>query len=503
MSEEVKNKEEEEVIHLQVERHQWPDEVEMKTLRREHKHLMILIYVLAILCGLLGGLAWSMRRRVLPGTAGDSTKFDEAMRIMTKEWFFASEIEDPEGRMMDQALTGMTTNEEDPHTEYMSKEETESFMQSINRNFVGIGVQYFSTGDGIHMVERVFKGSPAEEAGVLPGDLIHIVDGVVVDDLTSTEVTDMVRGSENTNVEIDFIRGDETVHITIPRRPINVTVFGEMLEEKTGYIEIMQFGETTGDEMSTYLKDLIAQGAEKLIIDLRGNGGGYLEALRKVASLFVPKNTVLMKQVYADGSEEVLRAIGGQLWDEGEIILLVDSDTASASEVFTLALTENRDDVRTVGTTTYGKGTVQITYTFSDSSALKYTTGKWVSPKDVWVNHVGIEPDYKVELHPVLKALFPDMEEGNSTAYDSVSEYNRIAQMALDYLGYPIERTDGYFSAHMQEVITSFQHERGLEENGILDRPTYNSLIGAVIYDWNTTKIHDNVLMKAEELLHE
>ena len=134
MSEEVKNKEEEEVIRLQVERHQWPDEVEMKTLRREHKHLMILIYVLAILCGLLGGLAWSMRRRVLPGTAGDSTKFDEAMRIdqamigtihsvaqalIKKYWFFLGLSpdmgvmdEDDTNFYVSQSLADLPTNKE-------------------------------------------------------------------------------------------------------------------------------------------------------------------------------------------------------------------------------------------------------------------------------------------------------------------------------------------------------------------------------------------------------
>ena len=225
MSEE-KNRKEDEVIRVQLERHQWPDEIDLKTMKKENRRLMRIIYILAILCGLLIGLAWSMRgRRPVTNTA--DTKLSEILRIMSKEWYFAKDIEDPEGRLMDQALIGMTTNAEDPHTVYMTEEETTSFTQSINRNFVGIGVQYFSTGDGIHMVERVFKGSPAEKAGVQPGDMIHIVDGTVVDDLTSDDITSMVRGEPDTSVEIVFIRGDELVTLVIPRQAINVTVFGD------------------------------------------------------------------------------------------------------------------------------------------------------------------------------------------------------------------------------------------------------------------------------------
>ncbi len=501
MSEEKNKQQDDEIIRVQLERHQWPDEIDLKTLKKENRRLMRIIYILGIVCGLLAGLAWSMRSRSSV-SAEANTKFDQIMRIMTKEWFFAKDIEDPEGRLMDQALIGMTTNAEDPHTVYMTEEETTSFTQSINRNFVGIGVQYFSTGDGIHMVERVFKGSPAEKAGVQPGDMIHIVDGVVVDDLTSDDITGMVRGEPGTSVEIGFIRGDELVTIVIPRQAINVTVFGEMIDDTVGYVEIMQFGETTASEMKTYMQDIVDHGAKSLIIDLRGNGGGYLDSLRDVASLFIPKGKTLMKQVYPDNTEELLQSKSGQIWTDGDIVILVDENTASASEVFTLAMKENRDDVTVVGSTTYGKGTVQISYTFSDRSALKYTTSKWVSPNGIWVNNQGIEPDIPVSLHPVLTSVFMDMAEDTVLAYDSVSEYNRIAQLALDFLGYPAGRTDGYFSRGMEEAIRKFQNDRGLEINGTLDKDTYNSLLSAVIFTWNTDHGYDAPLMKAEEILH-
>ncbi|MBR2670201.1 MAG: S41 family peptidase [Solobacterium sp.] len=500
MSEE-KNRQDDEVIRVQLERHQWPDEIDLKTLKKENRRLMRIIYILAIICGLLVGLAWSLRGRK-PVTNTADTKLSEILRIMSKEWFFAKDIEDPEGRLMDQALIGMTTNAEDPHTVYMTEEETTNFTQSINRNFVGIGVQYFSTGDGIHMVERVFKGSPAEKAGVQPGDMIHIVDGTVVDDLTSDDITGMVRGEPGTSVEIVFIRGDELVTLVIPRQAINVTVFGEMLDNSIGYIEIMQFGETTAAEMKTYMQDLLDQGAKSLIIDLRGNGGGYLDSLQDVASLFIPKGQTLMKQVYPNDSEEVLLAKSGQIWNDGDIVLLVDENTASASEVFTLAMKENRDDVTVIGSKTYGKGTVQITYTFSDRSALKYTTSKWVSPNGIWVNNQGIEPDIPVDLHPALTTIFIDMDEQTVLSYDSVSEYNRIAQLAMDFLGYSAGRVDGYFSKGMEDAIRKFQDDRGLEVNGTLDKDTYNSLLSAVIYTWNTDHSYDAPLVKAKEILH-
>ena len=164
---------------------------------------------------------------------------------------------------------------------------------------------------------------------------------------------------------------------------------------------------------------------------------------------------------------------------------------------------ELRDDVTVVGKKTYGKGTVQITRTFDDGSALKYTTSRWLSPSGVSINGTGIEPDEEVNLHEVLTMPYTDMEEGDSYTVDSVSEYVRTAQLAMDYLGYASDRKDGYFSAATEQALKNFQQDKGLEVTGVLDEGTYKTLISNVVLEHSTNEAHDPQLQRAKELLND
>ena len=164
---------------------------------------------------------------------------------------------------------------------------------------------------------------------------------------------------------------------------------------------------------------------------------------------------------------------------------------------------ELRDDVTVVGKKTYGKGTVQITRTFDDGSALKYTTSRWLSPGGVSINGTGIEPDEEVSLHEVLTMPYAAMEEGESFAVDSTGEYIATAQLAMDYLGYAADRSDGYFSAETEEALKRFQQDKGLEVTGVLDEKTYNTLISNVVLEHSTNEAHDPQLQRAKELLND
>ena len=142
----------------------------------------------------------------LTAKGDNAQKYQEVMQIMSEDWFFAADIPNVRQRLLDQALIGMTTNTEDAHTAYMTEEEIQTFTQSINRNFVGIGVQYRSTDDGLHIITAIMPDSPAEKAGVQAGDIIHAVDGKVVDALNAQEIRALVQGEEGTTVTIDFLR---------------------------------------------------------------------------------------------------------------------------------------------------------------------------------------------------------------------------------------------------------------------------------------------------------
>ncbi len=470
-------------------------------LKKSNRRLKIVLFVLLCACVCLSTVLIKTTYFRSSSISSTEEKIEEALNVMGNNWYFGKDIENLDERLLNQALTGITTNEEDPHTYYMTKEEVESFVQSINRNFVGIGVQFIAT-DGINMIQRVFKGSPAEKAGVQAGDIIHAVDGTVVDNMSSTNIASLVKGEQGTTVHIDFIRDGETVSLDITRDQISTTVYGEV-KDGIGYLEILQFGESTADEVQLYLEDFISQNIQDLIIDLRNDGGGYLTALQSVGGLFLDSDSVALVEEYASGKSETLKVNGTKIWnDEGKVVILVNSNTASAAEAFTLCMKEQRDNVTVVGVTTYGKGTVQVTDQFKDGSAIKYTTSKWLSSKGVWVNGVGIEPDTTIELPDILNVTIKEMEDDVVYSYDEVNEIVSIAQKALDYLGYDTDRTDGYFSKTTEESVLAFQKDHSLEETGSLDKTTYESIVSTVTLDWSTSDIHDTQLKYAEEYIH-
>lgn len=431
-------------------------------------------------------------------------KFSQVLDIMDSQWFFADQIDgDIDERLTDQALKGMTANEEDIHSEYMSKQEIEDFTQSINRNFVGIGVQFRSTDDGLHLVTRVLPDSPAEKAGVQAGDIIHAVDGTVVDNKTADEIKELVQGEKGTAVSIDFIREGKTVTLHIIRDEVSSTVYSSIRNDDTGYLNIQNFGNSTAAEVQRSLDEFREKGVTKLIIDLRDDGGGYLDALKGVVDCFLPKNTVFLKRVYSDGTTDEMKTGGGTYTSFGPIVLLVNENTASAAEAFTMAMKEERNDVTIVGTTTYGKGTVQVTQYFDDGSAIKYTNSKWTSPHDVWVNGVGITPDETVKLHDVLYLPYSNMEEGEVIRFDTVSDKVKEAQTSLDFLGYEVSRQDGYFDESTREALQQFESDNDLTNSDDLTAEVYEALLSKVVVKWNTDESADLQMIRAQEILDE
>lgn len=495
---------------MNLKKHLWPDEIKAIEDKKKAKRRKVYVVCGLVLCIFLGwcggsivplGLFDSLRIRVSSGLGLSSQdKIASVLNVMENDWYFGNQIDDIDTRLEDQAITGITTNSEDKHTEYMSEEEMTSFTQSINRNYVGIGVSYVVNGD-MFMVEEVFKNSPAEKAGVQSGDIFYAVDGTKVAGKTSDELKKLIQGDDGTTVTITFLREGKYISLELTRTAVTATAYGYALDDNTVYLRINQFGDGTHDEVLSYLNDY-ANHDVNLVLDLRNNGGGYLTSVSKIASLFLPKDTVVMKQEYRDGTIVETKTTGGTLDHIKKICILVNGNTASAAEVLTLALKEQRENTTIVGTTTYGKGTVQVSRQFEDGSALKYTTSRWLSPSGTWVNEVGITPDVEVKLHDVMYRSFVGMEEGKSYQIDQVGEAIKDIQLALDYLGYPIDRTDGYFSSQTQASILQFQKDYEMEETGNLDQTTYTAIIGAVSFNWSTTTEHDTQLQKGQEILN-
>ena len=489
-------------VRIPLKRYEWPDEKKQKRNRIVQVGILIISILLSV------GFGYSLHSAFIDKTVVPVVQTSKLNRVeaifdvLTQEWYFGRDQVDLETQLIEDAIKGMIDGTGDIHTSYMNAEEVTAFTDAINRNFVGIGVSYFDN-NGTFIIERVFIGSPAEKAGVLPGDIIKTVDGVSTQGLTSDDLVDRVRGEENTVVTIDFQRGEEIVTLEITRGVIKNTAFGKMIDEDTAYLEIYQFGEDTGSEVEQYMQLFKEKNAKDIIIDLRDNGGGYLTTLEDIGSMFVPKDGILIQQEIYSGEKLVSKSRGNILIDFEEIILLVNENSASASEVLTAAIKENIN-ATIVGVTTYGKGTVQQQHAFSDGSALKYTVAEWLTPNGNHINGVGINPDVVVDLHPVMNEIFTQLTEDEAYGIDTVDESVQDAQLALDFLGYNVDRTDGYFSSKTLSALEAYIRDYKLEDEPIINKVLLDKLRSEVVRIWNVEKSEKDVqLKKALELIND
>jgi len=492
---------EEENVRIKLERHVWPDERAM----RKRKKIFVSTVIIAIVLSF--GIGWLfgsfLQTPITVNNSGKYTRLDAIIETLSAQWYFGKDVESLEKWLLDNAINGMIDLNGDIHTKYMTPEEVRSFNDSIDMGFVGIGVQYYMSADGYPVVERVFKNSPAEAFGVMPGDIIYTVDGVDIKGFETEEIASRVKGKEGTTVVIEFLRAGTVVKKEIIRGLVKNSAFGQILSGNVGYLEIYQFGSSTTQEVVNYLNDMKAKNVTKLVIDLRDNGGGYLNTLIGISSLLLPKDTVVIRQEYKDGKSEIGKTLGGQMTNFTDIVILVNGNTASASEVLTAALQEQAG-IKVVGVQTYGKGTVQITRPFADGSALKFTTAQWMSPNGKAIHGVGITPDYIVELHPVFYFDKIVLEEGVTYGLDQVDESVELAQLALDFLGYSVSRTDGYFDQSTVEAIVKFRSDYALEDSVRLDKKSLQVLSTEVIRYWFTNRSNlDTQLQKALELINE
>ena len=294
---------------------------------------------------------------------------------------------------------GMIAGLDDAYAAYYTKEEYQSMMDSTNGSYYGIGVEMSQNmTTGIITITRVFEGSPAEEAGLLPGDVIYKVQDTEVTGEDLTKVVSMVKGAEGTTVLISVAREGESDYLTfdVERRTIEIsTVEHRMLDGNIGYISIASFDDVTVNQFLTALEDLENQGETALIIDLRNNGGGLVSSAGSILDRLLPEGLI----VYTEdkyGNREELKSDAENYFDK-PLAVLVNGNSASASEIFAGAIKDYGIGTL-VGTQTFGKGIVQKVYPLSDGTAVKLTVSKYYTPKGNNIHGIGIAPDVEVEL---------------------------------------------------------------------------------------------------------
>lgn len=325
-------------------------------------------------------------------------------------------------KLIEGAINGMLESLDDEHTMYFDKKSKEEFDSELSGNYYGIGAQIQLTSDETIKITKVFDNSPAKKAGLKEEDVFVSVDGTSVKGKSATEVANMLKSDSVKTSTIVVKRNDKELTFKVTKE--NITLFSvssEMLDnngKNVGYLSVSIFGQKTYSQFKDALTKLEKQDMDSLIIDLRGNTGGYLSTVTNMLEEFIDKGNVIYQIQSSSGVKQYKTVKASD--KKYKIVVLIDGGSASASEIMSAAMKEVYG-ATLVGQTTYGKGTVQTTKNLSNGSMMKYTIEKWLTPSGKNIDKEGIKPDYEVEL-------------GDSYKDNPTKENDAQLQKALDLL---------------------------------------------------------------------
>src|SRR3989344_5947167 len=342
----------------------------------------------------------------------DFSPFWKAWNLI-EEKYVASDGLDRQ-KMVYGAIGGMVAALDDPYTVFFPPVEKQLFESEIEGKFEGIGAE-IGMRKGVLTVISPLTGSPAAGAGLLPGDKIARIDDVITTELTLDEAVRLIRGDKGTVVALTILRSgeDEMRVIKITRDTIHVPILD--MEKRDGgvfVIHLYNFSEQSPLEFRKALQEMARSGSNKLILDLRNNPGGFLEASVDIASWFLEAGKVVAREAFGDGTELQHRSHGYNALSNIRKVILVNNGSASASEILAGAL---RDHLKTqlIGTKTFGKGSVQELVDVTNTTSLKVTIARWLTPSGISLSENGLDPDIVVEITPedVEKLQDPQMEK--------------------------------------------------------------------------------------------
>ncbi|MBP3737664.1 MAG: S41 family peptidase [Muribaculaceae bacterium] len=382
-----------------------------KTTPRPHFLWMPLLIAVAVVVGIFIGNRFTSRRYA----ADNDRKLNTILNLIANDYVDTINIDD----LIEQSIPEILSNL-DPHTAYFSAEEIKAANQELSGSFSGIGISFMILNDTVNVVE-VIPGGPSEKVGILAGDRIISIDDstFVGEKVSNNDVMKRLRGDNGTKVKLGIKRSNtpKTLNFIVTRGdiPVNSVDASYMLDKTTGYVKVNQFGRTTFDEFITAMGTLKTEGAKRYIIDLRGNGGGYMEMAVFMANEFLHNNQLI---VYTKGR---YKRDDSQFWSDGngnfqdaEVVVLIDEFTASASEIFAGALQDN-DRGLVVGCRSFGKGLVQQQLTLPDSSAIRLTIARYYTPSGRC-----IQKDYKGGSMSYEKELYDRYMNGEIYSQDSM-----------------------------------------------------------------------------------
>lgn len=424
-------------------------------------------------------------------------KFQKAYEVIQRSY-----VEEVDGeKLLVGAIQGMLETLDDPYSVYMDRQTAKQFMDSLDSHFEGIGAEVSMTNGKVTIVAP-FRDSPAEQAGLRPNDQIIKIDGEDIEGLSLHEAVLKIRGEKGSVVTLTIERPgvNDPIDFPVTRDTIPIETLRSSLVERDGekvaVIEITSFSEATARDFAAELENFEKEGISGLIIDVRGNPGGYLRSVQEIGHMLVPGGHPIVQIEDREGNRERYLS---SLKEEKDypIITLINKGSASASEILAAALKEaGGHDV--VGETTFGKGTVQQALQMGDGSEIKLTLYKWLTSGGNYIDEVGVDPTVEVKQPDFFYVAPLNIEE--PLKFDMINDQVKNAQIMLKGLGFEPGRVDGYFGEQTKTAITAFQRMNDLETTGEIDEQTAQSLQEKVIEEMRN-KENDRQLNTAIELI--
>ena len=301
-------------------------------------------------------------------------------------------------KLVESAINGMVSSIGDEYTSYSDKDVTDNFNETVNGKYMGIGALIMKSENDL-VIYKIFEDSPSYRAGLKDGDIILKLDDKDTKDMSVNDIASIVKNDTNKEVKLLVKRGEENLDITIVKDMVELPVVsGKVInhnDKKIGYISLSIFSSVASEQFNKELVKLEKEGISGLVIDVRGNSGGYLTTVTDIVSYFLKKGDIIYKLEVND--KVTVRKDKTKESRDYPVAVLIDKNSASASEILASSIKESYNGY-VVGTNSYGKGTVQQTLVLSDGSMIKYTIEKWLTPLGNWINEEGVIPTNYVEL---------------------------------------------------------------------------------------------------------
>jgi carboxyl-terminal processing protease len=365
------------------------------------KRIFIIFFIIFSLISVFEfGYFWGQKKNLCLFLEGwDSLIFQQTYNKLKEVFVNEKEIDDK--KLFYGALSGMVSALNDPYTQFFDPQKAKIFLEDATGEFGGIGIE-IGFRQGFLTVISALEGTPAQKAGLKAGDVIFKVNGTIVSQLPLDEVVSLIRGEPGTEVTLVILREGEKepIEFKMKREIIKVpTLKFEILKSAKGnkviYLKIFEFNDNTFKNFKNIIPLILKENTNKIILDLRGNSGGYLDTAKEIANYFLKNNEVILIEQQRE-KRKIHLAKNNGLFSDFHIIVLIDRGTASAAEILAATLKENRGAIL-IGEKTFGKGSVQTLERLSDGSLLKITFAYWLTPKEEKISDIGLSPDIEVK----------------------------------------------------------------------------------------------------------